>query len=157
MKFTNAESAEVLVGALPYIEKYAGKTIVVKYGGNAMKSEELKLAVMHDIVLLRLIGVNVVLVHGGGPEISAMMERLGKKSKFIRGLRVTDSETADIVQMVTNKINKRLVNMIGAIGGTARRAFRHRRPHDPLLHARSRAWLRRQDRADQDGGHYRSA
>lgn len=119
MKFTNAESAEVLVGALPYIEKYAGKTIVVKYGGNAMKSEELKLAVMHDIVLLRLIGVNVVLVHGGGPEISAMMERLGKKSKFIRGLRVTDSETADIVQMVTNKINKRLVNMIGAIGGTA--------------------------------------
>ncbi len=119
MKFTKAQSAEVLVGALPYIEKYAGKIVVVKYGGNAMKSEELKLAVMHDIVLLRLVGVNVVLVHGGGPEISAMMSRLGKESRFVGGLRVTDEETADIVQMVANKINKRLVNMIGAIGGTA--------------------------------------
>lgn len=116
----NAQRAEVLVHALPYIQKYAGKIVVVKYGGNAMLSEELKNAVMNDIVLLSLIGIKVVLVHGGGPEISATLKAMGKESVFMDGLRVTDQETADVVQMVlAGKINKSLVNHIGSIGGKA--------------------------------------
>ena len=104
--FSNPERAEVLAAALPYLKKYTGKIVVVKYGGNAMVDEELKQQVMRDIVLLSLIGVKVVLVHGGGPEISDMMTRLGKEVAFVDGLRVTDKETADIVQMVlAGKVN----------------------------------------------------
>ena len=118
--FSNAERAEVLVQALPYIQDYAGKIVVVKYGGNAMINEGLKQQVMEDIVLLRLIGVKVVLVHGGGPEISELMDRLGKKPEFVDGLRVTDEETVEIVQMVlAGKINKTLVGLLGAKGGKA--------------------------------------
>lgn len=111
--FSNAQRAEVLTQALPYIRRYNGKVIVVKYGGNAMVNPELKEQVMEDIVLLWLTGVKVVLVHGGGPEISDMMSKLGKKAEFIDGLRVTDKETVDIAQMVlSGKINKTLVNLI---------------------------------------------
>ena len=111
--FSNSERAEVLTAALPYIKKYSGKTVVIKYGGNAMINEELKQQVMEDIALLWLIGVKVVLVHGGGPEISQTMKKLGKEAVFIDGLRVTDKETVDIVQMVlAGKINKTLVNLI---------------------------------------------
>ena len=118
--FSNAERAEVLTAALPYIKKYSGKTVVIKYGGNAMINEELKQQVMEDIALLWLIGVKVVLVHGGGPEISQTMKRLGKEAVFIDGLRVTDRETVDIVQMVlAGKINKTLVNLIQMKGGHA--------------------------------------
>ena len=118
--FSNAERAEVLTAALPYIKKYSGKTVVIKYGGNAMINEELKQQVMEDIALLWLIGVKVVLVHGGGPEISDTMKRLGKQAVFIDGLRVTDKETVDIVQMVlAGKINKTLVNLIQMKGGHA--------------------------------------
>ena len=118
--FSNAERAEVLTAALPYIKKYSGKTVVVKYGGNAMINEELKQQVMEDIALLWLIGVKVVLVHGGGPEISDTMKKLGKQAVFIDGLRVTDKETVDIVQMVlAGKINKTLVNLIQMKGGHA--------------------------------------
>ena len=118
--FSNAERAEVLTAALPYIKKYSGKTVVIKYGGNAMINEELKQQVMEDIALLWLIGVKVVLVHGGGPEISQTMKRLGKEAVFIDGLRVTDKETVDIVQMVlAGKINKNLVNLIQMKGGHA--------------------------------------
>lgn len=114
------ERAEVLVQALPYIKKYNGKIVVIKYGGNAMINETLKHQVMEDIVLLSLIGVKVVLVHGGGPEISEMMNKLGKKAQFIEGLRVTDKETVDIAQMVlAGKINKTLVNYIQMNGGRA--------------------------------------
>ena len=117
---SNADRAEVLTSALPYIRRYNGKTVVVKYGGNAMVNESLKLQVMQDIVLLWLLGVKVVLVHGGGPEISAMMDRLGKKPEFIDGLRVTDKETVDIVQMVlAGKVNKTLVNLLENAGGRA--------------------------------------
>ena len=117
---SNAQRAEVLIQALPYIQKYNNKIVVVKYGGNAMVSEELKQAVMGDIVLLSLIGVKVVLIHGGGPEISDMLRRVGKKSEFVDGLRVTDKETAEIVQMVlAGKINKDLVSLITNIGGKA--------------------------------------
>ncbi len=117
---TNAQRAEILVRALPYIKQYDGKTIVVKYGGNAMINEELKSAVMHDLVLLNTIGIKVVLVHGGGPEISDMLKRVGKESKFVNGLRVTDAETAEIVQMVlAGKINKSLVNQLQNSGGKA--------------------------------------
>ena len=112
--------AQVLVQAMPYIQKYAGKTIVVKYGGNAMINEELKSAVMSDIVLLQLVGVNVVLVHGGGPEINAMLKKTGKESKFVNGMRVTDEETIDIVQMVlAGKVNKSLANQLNLSGGKA--------------------------------------
>lgn len=115
---TNAQRAEILVNALPYIKKYYNKIIVVKYGGNAMINEELKNAVMGDLVLLNTIGIKVVLVHGGGPEISDMLNRVGKKSEFVNGLRVTDAETAEIVQMVlAGKINKNLVNLIQNSGG----------------------------------------
>ena len=118
--FTNMERAEVLTAALPYIRKYTGQIVVVKYGGNAMINEQLKQQVMEDIVLLRLIGVKVVLVHGGGPEINDLMDRLGKKPEFVGGLRVTDKETMDIVQMVlAGKINKTLVNLLEMKGGKA--------------------------------------
>ena len=119
-EFTNIERAEVLTQALPYIRRYTGKTVVVKYGGNAMINEDLKLQVMEDIVLLWLIGIKVVLVDGGGPEISEMMAKLGKKPEFVDGLRVTDKETVDIVQMVlAGKVNKTLVNLIEKKGGKA--------------------------------------
>ncbi len=120
LEITNAQRAEVLTQALPYIKKYNGKIVVIKYGGNAMINEQLKEQVMEDIVLLSLIGVKVVLVHGGGPEITDTMKRLGKESVFLNGLRVTDKETAEIVQMVlAGKINKSLVNLLGVKGGRA--------------------------------------
>ena len=120
MNFSNAERAEVLVQALPYIKRYNGRIVVVKYGGNAMINEQLKHQVMEDIALLWLIGVKVVLVHGGGPEISQTMKQLGKEAQFVDGLRVTDRETVDIVQMVlAGKINKTLVNLLEMKGGRA--------------------------------------
>ena len=120
MQFSNAQRAEVLTQALPYIKRYVGKIVVVKYGGNAMVNEQLKQQVMEDIVLLWLIGVKVVLVHGGGPEISDMMKKLGKQPQFVNGLRVTDQETVDIVQMVlAGKVNKTLVNLLEMKGGRA--------------------------------------
>lgn len=115
-----ASKARVLSDALPNIRKYNGKVVVIKYGGNAMLGDELKHAVMSDIVMLSLIGVKVVLVHGGGPEISEMLKRVGKKSEFVGGLRYTDGETVEIVQMVlAGKINKNLVMMLGESGGKA--------------------------------------
>ena len=118
--FSNAQRAEVLTQALPYIRRYVGKIVVVKYGGNAMINEVLKQQVMEDIVLLWLIGVKIVLVHGGGPEISDMMTRMGKQPEFVDGLRVTDQETVDIVQMVlAGKVNKTLVNLLEMKGGKA--------------------------------------
>ncbi len=118
--FTNSQRAEVLTQALPYIRQYSGKIVVVKYGGNAMINQELKQQVMEDIVLLWLVGVKVVLVHGGGPEISQLMEKLGKEPVFVDGLRVTDKETMDIVQMVlSGKVNKTLVNLLEMQGGRA--------------------------------------
>ena len=118
--FSNAQRAEVLTQALPYIRKYRGKVIVVKYGGNAMVNEQLKMQVMEDVVLLWLIGIRVVLVHGGGPEINSLMDRLGKVPTFIDGLRVTDEETVEIVQMVlAGKINKTLVSLLEQKGGKA--------------------------------------
>ncbi len=117
---SNRERAEVLTQALPYIKKYSGKIVVIKYGGNAMINEQLKQQVMEDITLLWLIGVKVVLVHGGGPEISDTMKRLGKQAQFVNGLRVTDKETVDIVQMVlAGKVNKTLVNLLQMKGGHA--------------------------------------
>ena len=117
---TNMERAEVLTAALPYIRRYNGKVVVVKYGGNAMINDQLKQQVMEDIVLLWLIGVRIVLVHGGGPEINDLMDKLGKKPEFVDGLRVTDKETMDIVQMVlAGKINKTLVNLLEMKGGRA--------------------------------------
>lgn len=110
--------AQVLIEALPHIQKYYGKTVVVKYGGNAMINETLKDAVIHDIVLLSLVGVHVVVVHGGGPEISGMLKKIGKKSEFVKGLRYTDRETMDIVQMILcGKVNKDLVSLLGNAGG----------------------------------------
>lgn len=115
-----SKRAKVLIQAMPYIKKYAGETIVVKYGGNAMINEELKSAVMSDLVLMQLVGVNVVLVHGGGPEINAMLKAVGKESKFENGMRVTDKETIDIVQMVlAGKVNKSLVQLLERHGGRA--------------------------------------
>ena len=120
MHFSNADRAEVLTQALPYIRRYTGKIVVIKYGGNAMINEQLKQQVMEDIALLWLIGVKVVLVHGGGPEISDLMDKLGKKPEFVNGLRVTDKETVDIVQMVlAGKVNKTLVNLLEMKGGKA--------------------------------------
>ena len=120
MAINHEERAQILVEALPYIQHYYNKIIVVKYGGNAMVSPELQKAVMDDIVLLRLSGVKVVLVHGGGPEISDMLRRVGKESKFVDGLRVTDEETAELVQMVlAGKVNKNLVNLLQNAGGKA--------------------------------------
>ncbi len=120
LEITNAQRAEILTQALPYIQNYYGKIVVIKYGGNAMINEELKQQVMEDIVLLRLVGVKVVLVHGGGPEITDTLDKIGKESVFVDGLRVTDKETADVVQMVlAGKINKSLVNLLGTKGGRA--------------------------------------
>ena len=120
MKISNKDRAEVLIEALPLLQKYSGKILLVKYGGSAMTDATLKRAVMGDLVLLSLIGVKVVLVHGGGPEITEMLAKLGKKSVFVDGLRVTDAETADVVQMVlAGKVNKGLVNLIQSLGGKA--------------------------------------
>ena len=120
MRMDNKLRAEVLIEALPYIRNYSGKILLVKYGGSAMTDENLKRAVMGDLVLLSLIGVKVVLVHGGGPEITDMLGRLGKKTEFVDGLRVTDAETMDVVQMVlAGKVNKSLVNFIQNLGGRA--------------------------------------
>ncbi len=117
-KLTHADRSEVLVQALPYIQHYHGKTVVIKYGGNAMVNDELQDAVMTDIVLLRSVGINVVLVHGGGPEINEMLNKIGKESKFVDGLRYTDEETVDVVQMVlAGKVNKRLVHHLHLHGG----------------------------------------
>ena len=114
------ERSTVLVEALPYIQKYYGKTVVIKYGGNAMISEELRSAVISDIILLNLVGVRVVMVHGGGPEIGQMLTRIGKQSRFVDGLRYTDEETMDIVQQVLcGKVNKHLVSIINNLGGRA--------------------------------------
>ena len=119
-ELSNSQRAEVLTEALPYIRRYNGKTVVIKYGGNAMVNYQLKEQVMEDIVLLWLIGVRVVLVHGGGPEINELMNRLGKKAVFVDGLRVTDKETVDIVQMVlAGKVNKTMVNLLETKGGKA--------------------------------------
>ena len=116
----NSKRAKVLIQAMPYIRKYTGQTIVVKYDGNAMLNEDLKSAVMSDIVLMQLVGINVVLVHGGGPEINDMLNKTGKKSEFKNGLRVTDKETIDIVQQVlAGKVNKSLVQLLSQSGGRA--------------------------------------
>ena len=118
--FPVAQRAQVLAEALPYIQKYYGKTIVVKYGGNAMISEELRQAVISDIILLHLVGIQVVVVHGGGPEISAMLKKIGKESGFVDGLRYTDAETMEVVQQVLcGKVNKDLVATLNAVGGRA--------------------------------------
>jgi acetylglutamate kinase len=120
MKFSNGDRARILVNALPYIQKFLGKTVVVKYGGNAMVNEELKTAVIHDVVLMNCVGIRVVLVHGGGPEIEAMLKKIGKESRFIGGLRYTDEETMEIVQMVLcGKVNKDICSMIQRAGGRA--------------------------------------
>ncbi len=120
MDFTNGQRAEVLIQALPNIKRYTDKIVVVKYGGNAMLNDEMKRSVMSDIVLLSLIGIKVVLIHGGGPEISELLKKVGKQSEFVNGLRVTDAETAEYVQMVlAGKVNKTLVNNIGSVGGKA--------------------------------------
>ena len=120
MSFSEVDRARVLAEALPYIQKYYGKTIVVKYGGNAMISEELRHAVISDIILLHLVGIRVVVVHGGGPEISEMLKKVGKESKFVDGLRYTDEETMDIVQQVLcGRVNKNLVATMNRLGGRA--------------------------------------
>ena len=120
MDITNAQRARVLVHALPYIQDYSGKIVVVKYGGNAMVSEQLKDSVIRDICLLQLIGVKVVLVHGGGPEITEVLEKMGKQSAFVDGVRVTDEETVGVALMVlAGKINKTLVKLIELKGGSA--------------------------------------
>ena len=120
MAYSEIERANVLAEALPYIQKYSGKTIVVKYGGNAMVSEELRHAVISDIILLNLVGIRVVVVHGGGPEISEMLKKIGKQSKFVDGLRYTDEETMDIVQQVLcGRVNKNLVATMNRLGGKA--------------------------------------
>ena len=120
MNVSNADRAQILVHELPYIKKYTGKILVVKYGGNAMTSEKLKNSVAQDIVLLNLIGVRVVLIHGGGPEITEMLTRMGKETQFVDGLRVTDRETVDVAQMVlAGRINKNLVNLLECCGGSA--------------------------------------
>ncbi|MGI6071424.1 MAG: acetylglutamate kinase [Lachnospiraceae bacterium] len=119
-KFSNLQRAEVLTQALPYIKKHSGKIVVIKYGGNAMVNHELKQQVMEDIILLDAIGVKVVLVHGGGPDINEFMDKIGKKSEFVNGLRVTDKETAEIAQMVlAGKVSKDLVKLIQSKGGRA--------------------------------------
>ncbi|MCD7760317.1 MAG: acetylglutamate kinase [Clostridiales bacterium] len=120
MAYDHVQRAQVLVEALPYIQKYSGKTVVVKYGGNAMISEDLRSAVMSDIILLRLVGIHVVVVHGGGPEINEMLKKIGKQSRFVDGLRYTDEETVDIVQQVLcGRVNKNLVATLNRMGGRA--------------------------------------
>ncbi len=120
MSYSHVERAQVLAEALPYIQKYYGKTLVVKYGGNAMISQELRHAVISDIILLHLVGIRVVVVHGGGPEITDMLKKIGKQSRFVDGLRHTDQETMDIVQQVLcGKVNKDLVSTLNRMGGSA--------------------------------------
>ena len=120
MELSHSDRAQVLVEALPYIQCYNKKTVVVKYGGNAMISEELRKAVISDIILLKLVGINVVVIHGGGPEINAMLKKTGKESRFVNGLRYTDEETMEIVQMVLcGKVNKDLVATPNRSGGSA--------------------------------------
>ena len=116
----NSDRAEVLINALPYIQKYRGKTVVVKYGGNAMINEELKAAVIQDLILMTWVGIRVVLVHGGGPEIEAILRKIGKESHFVNGLRYTDEETMEVVQMVLcGKVNKDICSLIQRAGGRA--------------------------------------
>lgn len=120
MDISSTDRAQILVEALPYIQRYSGKTVVVKYGGNAMVSEDLFDAVIHDVVLLSLVGINVILVHGGGPDINAMLKKIGHQSKFVNGLRYTDEETMEVVQSVlAGKVNKNLVTKINHVGGHA--------------------------------------
>ena len=120
MPYSHVERAQILVEALPYIQKYSGKTVVVKYGGNAMISDDLRHAVMSDIILLSLVGIRVVVVHGGGPEINEMLTKIGKQSQFVDGLRYTDAETVDIVQQVLcGRVNKNLVATLNRVGGRA--------------------------------------
>ena len=120
MSFSEVDRAKVLAEALPYIQKYYGKTVVVKYGGNAMISDELRQAVISDIILLQLVGIRVVVVHGGGPEITEMLNKIGKESKFVDGLRYTDEETMEVVQQVLcGKVNKNLVATLNRMGGKA--------------------------------------
>ena len=120
MNLNHSDRAQVLVEALPYIQRYYGKTVVIKYGGNAMISDELRKAVISDIILLRLVGINVVVVHGGGPEINELLKKTGKESKFVNGLRYTDEETMEVVQMVLcGKVNKNLVATLNRAGGQA--------------------------------------
>lgn len=120
MAFSHIDRAQILVEALPYIQKFHGKTVVIKYGGNAMVSDELRHAVMSDIVLLHLVGIHVVVVHGGGPEINEMLGKVGKQSKFVDGLRYTDDETMDIVQQVLcGRVNKNLVATLNRMGSKA--------------------------------------
>ena len=120
LTFSNAQRAQVLTGALPYIRRYNGRIVAIKYGGNAMINDSLREQVMEDIVLLSMVGIKVVLIHGGGPDVTDMMQRLGKKPEFVDGLRVTDKETVDIVQMVlAGKVNKTLVNLLEMKGGRA--------------------------------------
>ena len=120
MNLNHSDRAQVLVEALPYIQRYYGKTVVIKYGGNAMISEELRRDVINDIILLRLVGINVVVVHGGGPEINELLKKTGKESKFVNGLRYTDEETMEVVQMVLcGKVNKNLVTTLNRAGGQA--------------------------------------
>ena len=119
-RISNQDRASILVQALPYIQKYSGETIVVKYGGNAMINDHLKAAMMSDIVLMQSVGINVVLVHGGGPEINKMLDRLGIESRFVKGLRYTDEDTMDVVQQVlAGKVNKDLVQLLESSGGKA--------------------------------------
>ena len=125
MSSSHVERAQVLAEALPYIQKYYGKTIVVKYGGNAMISDELRQAVISDIILLHLVGLRVVVVHGGGPEISEMLKKTGKESRFVDGLRYTDEETMDVVQQVLcGRVNKNLVATLNRLG-----LLQHQRRH----------------------------
>ena len=120
MNLNHSDRAQVLVEALPYIQRYYGKTVVIKYGGNAMVSEELRRAVISDIILLRLVGIHVVVVHGGGPEINELLKKTGKDSRFVNGLRYTDEETMEAVQMVLcGKVNKNLVATLNRAGGQA--------------------------------------
>lgn len=119
-KISNYDKSQILIDALPYIQKYNNKILVIKYGGNAMTNDELKDAVMNDIVLLSLVGIKVVLVHGGGPEINDMLKRLGIESRFVNGLRYTDDTTIDVVKMVlSGKVNKELVQLLAQHKGNA--------------------------------------
>src|SRR5947209_1171580 len=113
------ERAQVLAEALPYIRRFRGKTFVIKYGGHAMQTEELRQSFAQDIVMLELVGINPVVVHGGGPQISQLIEKMGLKSRFVRGMRVTDAETMELVEMVLQRINKEIVQMISRQGGRA--------------------------------------
>ncbi len=120
MGISALEKAEILVEALPYIKKFSGKTVVIKYGGNAMLDDSLKRAVLTDITLMKFVGINPVVVHGGGPEISVMLKKVGKRSEFVQGLRVTDAETMEITEMVlAGKLNKEIVTMLSGLGAKA--------------------------------------